>query len=244
MDNENGLLNLKSLKQQVYEYLRKQMGKGNILPGSVINLNKTAKQLGISKTPLREALIQLEMDEFVRILPRKGIVVNVLTLRDIKDFYQLIGSLERSAVLSAFAKIGREKIEEMEKLNRKMQEAIENGGFDIYYQKNLEFHNTYLNLCQNKHLVKIVNTLKKRLYDFPRQRGYLKEWEEASIKEHEKFLNFLKENNPRLAADYIRDVHWFFEVQKKFIKKYYPLKEYQKRLEETLGERYTKEAVD
>ncbi len=237
MENENGLLNFKSLKQQVYEYLRKQMGKGNILPGSVINLNKTAKQLGISKTPLREALIQLEMEGFVRILPRKGVVVNVLTLSDIKDFYQIIGSLERAAVLSAFSKIERSKIKEMEKLNRKMKEAIDKNNFDIYYERNLQFHNVYLNLCKNTHLKKIVDNLKKRLYDFPRQKGYLKEWEEASIKEHELFLKLLSKGNIKLAADYIRDIHWSFEVQKNYIVKYYPLEEYQKALATILGER-------
>lgn len=240
----NGPLIYKSLKEQVYDFLREQLSKGSILPGSLINLEKTAKELGVSKTPLREALLQLEMEGFVRILPRRGVVVNVLTLKDIRNFYQIIGSLEASAVLASYPRLKFTHLNKMKDLNRKMKLAIEKDDFDAYYKKNLEFHNTYLNLCKNEHLVKIVNTLKKRLYDFPRQKGYLKEWEEASIKEHQEFVRLLEHDNPKLAAEFIRDVHWSFEVQKKFIVKYYPLKQYQERLREILGEKFEEETVD
>ncbi len=65
---KESILNLKSLKDQVYEYLREQLHKGKIKPGSVINMDGTSRKLGISKTPLRDALIQLEMEGFVTIL--------------------------------------------------------------------------------------------------------------------------------------------------------------------------------
>ncbi len=58
-----------SLREQVYRYLRDQMHLGNILPGSSLNLNQISQQLGISKTPLRDALIQMESEGFVTIYP-------------------------------------------------------------------------------------------------------------------------------------------------------------------------------
>ncbi len=72
-----------------------------------------------------------------------------------------------------------------------------------------------------KNLVKIVNTLKKRLYDFPRQKGFVKEWELASIGEHGGLVNLIKQKNKKEAVNYIRDVHWSFKVQEKYISKYY-----------------------
>jgi len=102
---EKSILNLKSLKDQVYEYLRDQMEKGNLLPGSYINMEETSKKLGISKTPLRDALLQLEMENFVTIIPRRGVIVNPLTLKDIKDYYEIIGSLESQALLSSFPRL-------------------------------------------------------------------------------------------------------------------------------------------
>ncbi|RKY88533.1 GntR family transcriptional regulator [candidate division KSB1 bacterium] len=220
--NETSILNLKSLKEQVYEYLREQMHVGKIRPGSLINMDQTAKQLGISKTPLRDALIRLEMEGFVTILPRRAVIVNILTHQDIKDYYQIIGALESSAIISAFPKIKTNEIKTMKELNRKMKYAINRDDFATYYDNNLKFHNIYLDLSGNRYLVKTVTTLKKRLYDFPRQKKYIKEWEEASIIEHATLVKLISDGKMQEAANFIRDVHWSFEVQKKFVKKYYP----------------------
>jgi DNA-binding FadR family transcriptional regulator len=78
-----------------------------------------------------------------------------------------------------------------------------------------------LSLSGNENLEKIVNMLKKRLYDFPRQEGFVKEWEEASIKEHQELVNLIKQRKIEEAASFIRDVHWSFPVQETFVKKYY-----------------------
>ena len=72
-------------------------------------------------------------------------------------------------------------------------------------------------------LKKTVDILKKRLYDFPRQEKWIKEWEEASTGEHQKLVKLLSEGRFLDAANFIRDVHWSFKVQKKFIRKYYPI---------------------
>ena len=218
---EKSILNLKSLKEQVYEYLRIQMEKGKIRPGSTINMDETSRKLGVSKTPLRDALFQLETEGFISILPRRGVVVNPLTLEDIKEYYEIIGALESTALLSAFDKLKKEDIERLRAANREMEEAIRNDNFNLYYRKNLKFHNTFLDLCQNSSLVRIVNNLKKRLYDFPRQEGFVKSWEVASIKEHKQLVDLIDRGKREEAADFIRDVHWSYKVQEKFIKDYY-----------------------
>ena len=215
------LLNIKSLKEQVYEYLRVLMHNGTILPGSEIDLEETSKKLGVSRTPLREALLQLDMQGFVTILPRRKVVVNVLTLQDIKNYYEIVGALESTALLAAFDMLKEEHIRILEKLNVGMKKAIENANFDLYYEKNLDFHNTFLNRCGNENLIRIVRTLKKRLYDFPRQKGFVKEWEQASIGEHQALVELIQQGRREEAVAYVRDVHWSFKVQKKYINKYY-----------------------
>jgi DNA-binding GntR family transcriptional regulator len=217
----NDILNVKSLKEQVYEYLRVQMRNGTIMPGSAIDLEETSKKLGVSRTPLREALLQLEMEGFVTILPRRKVVVNVLTLRDIKNYYDIVGALESTALLAAFDNLKESHVWEMEKLNASMKKAIDNYNFDLYYEKNLDFHYIFLKRCGNENLIRIVETLKKRLYDFPRQKGFVKEWEEASIKEHKALIELIKKRRKEEAVAHVRDVHWSFNVQKKYIDKYY-----------------------
>jgi DNA-binding GntR family transcriptional regulator len=218
---ERPYLNLKSLKEQVYDYLREQMRRGQILPGSVINLDETSRKLGVSRTPLRDALLQLESEGFVKIQPRRGVTVNTLSLEDIKNYYQIIGALESAAVLMACATMGEPEFRAMEEIIQDMQAAIESDDFDLYYEKNLALHSVYLRSCGNENLVRIVGTLKKRLYDFPRQLGFVKEWELASIAEHTELLRLLKEGKAAEAAAYIRDVHWSYEVQEKYILRYY-----------------------
>jgi len=216
------ILNIKSLKEQVYEYLREQMRRGDILPGSAIDMEETSKKLGVSKTPLRDALLQLEMEEFVTILPRRMVVVNSLKKDDIRNYYEIIGSLESMAMLKAFECLKASDIEAMQKLNAGMKEAIAANDFDLYYERNLAFHNTFLNLCGNDSLVKLVNNLKKRLYDFPRPKGFVKEWEESSILEHQALIDLLRKGRGQDAANHVRDVHWSFQVQEGFVGKYYP----------------------
>jgi DNA-binding GntR family transcriptional regulator len=218
---ERPLLNLKSLKEQVYDYLREQLRRGEILPGSAINLDETSRKLGVSRTPLRDALLRLESEGFVTIQARRGVTVNALSLQDIKNYYQIIGALESAAVLTACQTMDEREFRTMEEIIQDMKAAIGSDDFDLYYEKNLALHNVYLGSCGNENLVRIVGTLKKRLYDFPRRRGFVKEWELASIAEHTELLRLLKERKAVEAAAYIRDVHWSYEVQEKYIVQYY-----------------------
>ena len=105
---------------------------------------------------------------------------------------------------------------------RASREAIAGGDFDTYYEKNLAFHNTFVGLCGNARLVTLVHNLKKRLYDFPRAQGFVKEWEEASIGEHQALVDLLRAGRSQEAAAHIRDVHWSFQVQERFVRRYYP----------------------
>jgi DNA-binding GntR family transcriptional regulator len=215
------LLNTKSLKEQVYDYLRVQMQQGELLPGAAIDMEETSRRLGVSKTPLRDALLQLESEGFVTILPRRKIVVNGLTLEEIRNYYEIIGALESMALHSAFDRLGPAEIDRMEKLNAEMEAAIVRDDFDLYYAKNLFFHDVFLRLSGNETLIRIVTNLKKRLYDFPRRQGFVKEWEQESIGEHARLIHLIRGGDPEAAAAQIRNVHWSFEVQEPFINRYY-----------------------
>jgi len=215
------LLQIQSLKQQVYEYLRERMRTGEISPGSEINLDETSRKLGVSRTPLRDALLQLEMEGFVTIFPRRGVVVNTLSLRDVRNTYEIIGALESAALALSFARLGGREVRSLETLVEGMEKALDAGDFDLYYEKNLAFHDVYLDLSGNESLVRLVRTLKKRLYDFPRQKGFVKEWERASVDEHRALLALISFGRRDEAAAYIRDVHWSFDVQQKYILRYY-----------------------
>ena len=214
------MLNTKSLREQVYEYLRDEIQNRNLLPGSTLNPNEISKRLGISKTPLRDAIIQLEIEGFVTILPRRGVTVKKLTIQEIKDSYEIVGALEASVILNEFDKITASHISQMEKLNTDQKSALENEDYDRYYRLNLDFHNIFNNLSDNKTLMQLITPFKQRLYDFPR-RGYIREWELNNCDEHHRFIELVKKKDRIGAASLMRDVHWSYAVQEKYILQFY-----------------------
>ena len=203
-------------------YLREEMHKGNLLPGSTINPTELSEHLGISKTPLRDALIRLESEGFVTILPRRGIQVNSLSLKDVENSYEVVGILEGGVIQEVFDRFNESHLRTMERLNNRMAKAVESEDFDGYYALNLQFHDVYLDLSENALLQQIVTPIKQRLYDFPR-RGYLKEWELRNCDEHQQFVDFIRAGQREEAIHVMRDVHWSFQVQEKYIHKFYNL---------------------
>lgn len=214
-------LTLKTLREQVYDYLRQRLNRGDLVPGATVDLAKLSQKLGVSKTPLRFALFQLENEGFVTILPRRGCVVNELSLSEIRNVYQMIGSLESSVVLAEFHRITPEVIERLRHLNREARGAVEEDDFDRYYAFNVDFHDQYLELTRNERLKRTVTILKHRLYDFPRKGRFVKDWELRSTDEHEQFVRLIEEGRDRDAANFIRDVHWDFDVQRPYVEQYY-----------------------
>lgn len=217
----DALLQTRPLREQVYDFLRAQMAQGGLQPGSFLDLNDLARRLGVSRTPLREALLHLESQGFVTVLPRRGFRINPLTLDDIRHYYEIIGALEAAALEHAGRTLGPHDFARMRALDAEMAEAVASRDFARYYAANLAFHDTYLLRSDNARLVAHVHLLKQRLYDWPRREGMLQAWEQHSVVEHEDFVRLLEQGHTGKAADHIRNIHWSFEVQEPFIRAYY-----------------------
>ena len=239
--NSNGPLDVRSLREQVYEYLRGEMLLGRLLPGSFIKLNELCERLGISKTPLRDAIIQLECEGFVTILPRRGVLVNELSIQDVKNILEVVGALEYAVIISVFDKFSPTQITEMKRLNDEMISAIHSKAYVNYYKLNIAFHDVFLNLSENTALRRVVMPFKQRLYDFPR-RTYIEEWELINCQEHERFLKHIEKGERNRAASLMRDSHWSFEAYEKFIRQFYSGSE--ERIESELAWRKNSSTTD
>jgi DNA-binding GntR family transcriptional regulator len=211
----------RSLRELVYEHLKAMMAAGRIQPGGFLDLNALAADLGISRTPVRDALIRLESEGFAEILSRRGVRIAELTLGRIRDIYEILGALESAALRSVAARITPGVTDRMAELNEEMSRALDAYDFGRYYDANLAFHDAYLSRSENAELVGRIRILKQRLYDFPRLRGFVPEWERASIGEHEAVVTLLRAGRVEDAADYLRDVHWSFRRQEPFVRRYY-----------------------
>jgi DNA-binding GntR family transcriptional regulator len=214
-------LQTRSLREQVYDFLRAEMARGGLQVGAFLDLNELASRLGVSRTPLREALLHLESQGFVTVLPRRGFRLNALTLDDIRHFYEIIGALEAAALKSVGSSLGPADFTRMRELDAAMAEAVAARDFDRYYEANLAFHDVYLRRSDNARLVSQVHLLKRRLYDWPRRETMVQAWEQHSVVEHETFLGLLERGAIDEAAAHLQNVHWSFTVQERFVQAYY-----------------------
>ncbi len=203
------MIHTESLREQLYAHLREELRVGRLAPGAAIDLNHISSKLGVSRTPLRDALIQLESEGFVTIQPRRGVVVRKLTLAEVRDLYEIVGALEGATVERVAERLGAAEIARLKALNAAQLEALAAAEFDRYYQLNLEFHGVFLELSENRELLRLLERSKQRLYDFPRH-AYLEEWERENCREHERFIAHLEAGNAAAAATLLRDEHWSF----------------------------------
>ncbi len=209
-----------TLREKVYKHLRKELSRGDLRDESFINQDRICQQLKISRAPLRDALIQLEAERFVQILPRRGVRIKKLALKDIKDSYGILSAVESYVVASGFNKFKPQHIKRMEELNQGLYEMLDSKQFEEYYHLNLKFHDVFLSLSENTLVGDIVYPLKQRLYDFPRMQ-YNREWELINLAEHQRLIYSVKAGNRDAAVAVIRYEHWDFNLHKDNIIKVY-----------------------
>jgi DNA-binding GntR family transcriptional regulator len=194
------------LRTQVYEYLRKELKEENLKPGMFVSINQIMEKLQISRTPLRDALLQLQTEGFVTFLPQRGIHINELTQQDIEDIYEMLGALDSRGLLAVFDHIGPQETEQMKKINQEMMANIADENFSRYWDLNTAFHNVYLNLCSNKPLLNQVNIIRQRLFEFGKK-DWSRKMREMNYAEHQTMIELIEKGNPVEAADFMRDVH-------------------------------------
>jgi DNA-binding GntR family transcriptional regulator len=212
---------VKSLREQVYDHLKAELKSGVLDTGAFLDLNRLAEELGVSRTPLRDALIQLEAEEFVTIAPRRGVAVRTLEAQDIKEIYQLMGSLEATAVLAS-APLGRQDIARLRHLDRLALRAVDAGDREGYYLNNYAFHDFFLERLGNARVTALVHLKRQQLYDWNRKFEHIHAtWEHSGLHEHEEIVGLLERGRAAEAAAYLRDVHWGFKVQEAFVRQVY-----------------------
>jgi DNA-binding GntR family transcriptional regulator len=194
------------LRSQVYEYLRNDLKGGNLKPGMFVSINQIMKNLELSRTPLRDALLQLQTEGFVTFLPQRGIRVNELSQQDIEDIYEMLGALDSRVLLAVFNQIGTPEIEKMKTLNQKMLDNISEITFGHYWDLNTEFHNVYLDLSSNVPVLNHINIIRQRLFEFGKK-DWGRKMREMNVSEHLTLIELIVKGNAIETADFMRDVH-------------------------------------
>lgn len=199
--------NLQLLRTQVYEHLREELKQQNLKPGMFVTINQLSQSLGINRTPLRDALLQLQVEGFVTFLPQRGIMINELSRIDLENIYEVLGALDSRALLSVFDQLTPAHIDQMKQINMEMYQSVSDKEFYRYFELNTAFHNVYLDLSTNDMLLAQVNIIRQRLFDFGAKGGWIEKVRKLNYTEHLKLIELIEQGDAKVVSSFIRDVH-------------------------------------
>lgn len=161
---------LRNLNEQTYSYLHQLIITNQLKPGSRINYDELIEELGISKTPLRDALNRLYQEGLVQIKPRSGTFVSIPEIKDAIEVYDVRKALERQSVALAIQKIPRSVLEELLELNNAVkQKFLETGDFQSFLNSDREIHQTIIKYADNSRIISIMDNINSYISWF----GYL-----------------------------------------------------------------------
>ncbi len=190
-------------KEQVYNYLKKQIITCELMPGTVIQIDAVAEQLQVSKTPVREALLQLQWENYVIINPRHSTTVASLSLKEQRDIYEARRVIEHQLLLS----IPPERLRDNQEALQQLENAWLDGeniresrdAYVSFLTKDLHFHSFIMELSDNPYLVRYAKELLEKSQRFWYIAFYYKR-EQQVRSEHLAIVRALKKGNIEMAA--------------------------------------------
>ncbi|BBB90307.1 MAG TPA: GntR family transcriptional regulator [Methylomusa anaerophila] len=156
----------KPLREVVAETLREAIISGILQPGERLMEIQMAEDLGVSRTPVREAIRKLELEGFVVMIPRRGTYVAGLSIKDINEVFEIRTALDVLAAGLAVERITEEELEEMERLLVRISDCIEQGDLDKIVEIDSQFHDVLYKASRNDRLVGIISNLREQFTRF------------------------------------------------------------------------------
>jgi DNA-binding GntR family transcriptional regulator len=178
----------KSLGEEVFEHLRRAIIEGELPPGQRLVESRIAAALGISRTPVREALHKLDREGFLRKQPRGGFTVPALSRREIEETFGIRSVLESYAARLAALEHSAEELEPLLAKVDAYQAALKQGRLEVLPRINTEFHDLLYALSRSTKLVKMINDLRDQIYRFRQMILKRPEMARISHRDHREML--------------------------------------------------------
>jgi DNA-binding GntR family transcriptional regulator len=202
----------KNLKDEVISHIQKQIKFGNISPGDIINEVALSNELNVSRTPAREALLQLVANNILEKVPRKGYTPIQFTKKQKDNIHSIIGALDALAAILAMEHLTDHDLLKMQETVDKLDIAIRYKNYDDYFLLQEDFHNIYINKCENPPLISMLNTIRSG----PIQYTYTNEDMDKlfvilaeSNDQHRRIIELFKERNGAELEKYLKYTHWY-----------------------------------
>lgn len=180
------------LRDVVFNTLRQGILKGELMPGERLMEIHLADQLGVSRTPIREAIRMLELEGLVKMVPRKGAQVSNISKDDLKDVLEVRKALDTLAVKLACERIDKEGLARLKLGAINFRDSVNTGDATKIAEADVAFHDEIHRASGNKRLSSMVNNLAERLFRYRLE--YIKESTDRTqlINEHDEIVRCIE----------------------------------------------------
>lgn len=195
----------KSLGQDVFENLRHAILRGDIPPGSRLVENRLAETMGISRTPIREAMHKLEREGLLKKLPNSGFTVTGLTRQDIEETFGIRSVLESYAARLAAVNHEEGELAGLEEKIEEYQACLDQGRMEDLPEINTQFHDILYALSRSPKLIKMVNDLRDQIYRFRKIILKAEARAKASNDDHRKMLKAMRKRDAERVERLVKE---------------------------------------
>jgi len=201
-----------SLKDKAYRAIKSAILSLKLRPGDPLVESDLAQQLGISKTPVRDALLELEQEGFVTKVLFKGTYVTEVTLKDVREIFQLRAVLEGLAARLATPLFSSQELDLIAENLAVAEAALAEGNLDLCSARGKGLHDAIINKAVNQRLALIIRNLDDHVQRFRLLSDQISGRLNKSVKEHRRVLEALRQRDPVAAEQAMRD-HLFSVLQ-------------------------------
>lgn len=185
-----------SLRGRVFHKLREDILNGKYKEHEELKEVSIGEEMGVSRTPVREAFRQLELEGLIQIVPNKGAYVTGITAKDVKDIYMIRSSLEGMCARLATENISKEQLEEIEENVYLANYHASKGHMEQMAELDNRFHHILYEACSSKMLQNLLQDLHQYVIRIRKKTLSTKERGIASNEEHRQIMEAIKAGNP------------------------------------------------
>ncbi|WP_333645559.1 GntR family transcriptional regulator [Lacrimispora sp.] len=193
------------LRDVVFNTLRQAILKGELAPGERLMEIQLADRLGVSRTPIREAIRKLELEGLVLMIPRKGAEVARISEKSLRDVLEVRRSLEELAIELACQRMDEEAVEELEKKQEEFRNAVLKGNAMEIAETDEAYHDVIFKGTCNDRLVQMINNLREQMYRYRLEYIKDKDKRQALVAEHENILEAVRRGRVMDAKEAMRE---------------------------------------
>lgn len=188
------------LRDVVFNTLRQAILRGELKPGERLMEIQLANKLGVSRTPIREAIRKLELEGLVLMIPRRGAEVAEITEKSLRDVLEVRKALEELAVQLACDKMQMEQIDDLKQAAKEFEATLKSGDVTKIAEADVKFHDVIYLATDNQRLISLLNNLREQMYRFRVE--YLKReaFHGQLLSEHEQIIEDIVKRNKEAAS--------------------------------------------